>query len=160
MRMQRTIILIFAGLGLIAAGILGWRYFGTETAAVWADPDNPVLVARGGEIYRDHCASCHGKRLEGQPDWRRRRSNGRLPAPPHDPTGHTWHHPDKQLFDIIKHGTAAYAPPGYQTDMGAYKDTLADRDIWSVLAYIKAQWPEAIQDRQARIDARSKAQPR
>jgi mono/diheme cytochrome c family protein len=63
--------------------------------------------------------------------------NGRLPAPPHDATGHTWHHPDRELFEITKNGPAGIAP-GYESDMPAFKDVLNDREIWAVLAYIKS----------------------
>ena len=70
------------------------------------DPESPSLVARGTVVYAQHCASCHGAKLEGQPDWRKRLPNGRLPAPPHDTTGHTWHHSDKQLFGMTKNGTS------------------------------------------------------
>ena len=60
----------------------------------------------------------------------------RLPAPPHDRTGHTWHHSDRQLFDMTKNGTAETVP-GYETDMPAYKDILSDADIWAVLSFIE-----------------------
>ena len=53
------------------------------------EPDDPAVVARGKTVYDQHCASCHGAKLEGQPDWRHRLPNGRMPAPPHDPSGHT-----------------------------------------------------------------------
>lgn len=158
--MHRAAIVAIALIGATAAGLLGWRYIGQDGGAVRADPDDVALTARGGAVYRQHCAACHGARLEGQPDWRRRRADGRLPAPPHDATGHTWHHPDRQLFDITKHGSAAYAPPGYKTDMRGFGDDLSDRDIWAVLAYIKSQWPESIRARQARIDERSRDRSR
>lgn len=158
--MQRTVILVFLAIGLIAASFLGWRYFGDDAGTVWADPNDTALVARGAVVYGEQCAACHGERLEGQPDWRKRKPDGRLPAPPHDRTGHTWHHPDQVLFDIIKQGSAALAPPGYETDMGAYKDLLSDRDILATLAYIKAQWPEPIRARQAGITKRSTGQSR
>lgn len=103
------------------------------------------MVAKGAALYAANCASCHGVNLEGQPNWRQRLPNGRLPAPPHDETGHTWHHQDQQLFDITKYGTAAYAPSGYQTDMGAYEDVLTDEEILATLAFIKASWPRHIQ---------------
>lgn len=154
--MRRTAILIAIGAGLIAAGILALRYFDSDSGAIWADPNDPALVARGAAVYREQCAACHGERLEGQPNWRKRRPDGRLPAPPHDETGHTWHHPDQQLFEVIKYGSAALAPPGYETDMGAYKDILPDRDILAVLAFIKSQWPPPIRTRQERLDAQSK----
>lgn len=161
--MQRTVIVALFLIGLGAAGFVGERYFtqdGKKVAQVWANPNDAALVARGAEVYRAQCATCHGVRLEGQANWRQRRPDGRLPAPPHDASGHTWHHADQQLFDVIKQGTAAFAPAGYKTDMGAYKDILADRDIWAVLAYIKTQWPQRIRERQAGLTARSKAQTR
>ncbi len=46
-------------------------------------------LANGKVLYGQHCASCHGAQLEGQPDWRRPDKDGILPAPPHDATGHT-----------------------------------------------------------------------
>jgi len=76
--------------------------------------------------------------------------NGRLPAPPHDATGHTWHHSDTQLFDMIANGTAAMMP-GYETDMPAYRDILSDADIWAVLSFIESTWPRDIRERQQRI---------
>ena len=50
-----------------------------------ADVSNPLLVAQGEILYQQHCASCHGVNLEGQPDWRRRSDDGTLPAPPTTP---------------------------------------------------------------------------
>ena len=57
-----------------------------------ADATDPELVALGASVYAQHCAACHGRELEGEPNWRRRKADGTLPAPPHDATGHTWHH--------------------------------------------------------------------
>jgi mono/diheme cytochrome c family protein len=81
--------------------------------------------------------------------------NGRLPAPPHNATGHTWHHSDGQLFRIVKDGLAAILP-GYETDMPAFKDILTDAEITAVLDYIKSTWPE--RQREIQI-ARSKSDP-
>src|SRR5215813_13559457 len=89
------------------------------------DPDDPVQVALGGQIYAERCARCHGANLEGQPNWMARKPDGRLPAPPHDASGHTWHHPDRDLFGIVKHGLTPYAPPGYQSDMPVFAGTLS-----------------------------------
>ncbi|KAA0571895.1 c-type cytochrome [Azospirillum sp. Sh1] len=123
---------------------------------VSADPTDAAQVARGKMVYAEQCASCHGSRLEGQTNWQSRKADGRLPAPPHDATGHTWHHPDEDLFRITKQGIAAFAPPGYSSDMPAFGGKLSDADIWAVLAFIKSSWPEDIRRRHAAISERSK----
>lgn len=101
----------------------------------------------GRSLYEVNCASCHGAQLEGQPDWMSRLPNGRLPAPPHDETGHTWHHSDAQLFRIVKEGLAAIAP-GYETDMPAFADRMTDAEIRAVIDYIKSTWPDRARDYQ------------
>jgi mono/diheme cytochrome c family protein len=124
-----------------------------------ADASNPQQVALGKRVYHAQCASCHGPKLEGQPNWRTRLPNGRLPAPPHDASGHTWHHSDALLFDIVKNGIQSHAPPGYESDMPIFGGRLNDAEIWAVLAYIKNQWPEEPQKFQAQVsreDARAR----
>ncbi len=140
-----------AGLGGILLQDRIWHGFG----AVSLRPDDPRSVALGGEIYRRECAACHGANLEGQPNWRRRLANGRLPAPPHDETGHTWHHPDAQLFALTKYGPAALAGNGYESDMPAYEDMLDDSEIVAVLSYIKSRWPDAIKRRHDQLNAQA-----
>ena len=106
-----------------------------------ASPRDAAKVTLGAQVYGQNCAACHGAKLEGQPDWRRRLPNGRMPAPPHDESGHTWHHPDGVLFGITKRGLVPpYAPPEYQSDMPAFGGKLSDEEIWAVLAYIKSYW--------------------
>jgi len=111
----------------------------------------PPDLAEGRTLYDLHCASCHGLKLEGQPNWQKRLANGRMPAPPHDESGHTWHHTDEVLFAITKYGLVPpYAPPGYPSDMPAFAGTLSDREIRSVLAYIESHWktPEVLAARE------------
>ena len=117
------------------------------------DPANVEQVAHGKRVYEAQCASCHGAKLEGQPNWRERLASGKFPAPPHDASGHTWHHPDGLLFDIIKHGIEPHAPPGYKSDMPAFGGRLADADIWAALAYIKSTWPEETRKWQTGVTA-------
>lgn len=115
-------------------------------------PAAPQAAASGKALYMQHCASCHGANLEGQPNWRIRMANSRLPAPPHDQSGHTWHHPDDLLFGIVKFGVVPpYAPENYQSDMPAFKDKLSDAEIKSVLEYIKSTWPKDILAEQQEI---------
>jgi len=126
--------------------------FANQTLPV-ADPENVEQVNRGKMIYHRFCSLCHGKNLQGQANWRVRKPNGKLPAPPHDETGHTWHHADDLLFGIIKFGLVPpYAPKNYNSEMPAWGSTLKDADIWAVLAYIKSRWPDEIRTTQAEIN--------
>ena len=119
-------------------------------------PTDPALVAQGQTIYADACASCHGKTLQGQPNWRDRDADGYLPTPPHDENGHTWHHSDKHLLEITKHGLAALANRDYKTRMPTYKRVLTDQEIVAVLSYIKSRWPKEIQARHDKINESAK----
>ena len=93
----------------IAAGLAGFFLLrsGVDDQAANLRPNDAQLVSTGAAIYAKHCAACHGARLEGQPEWRTRGADGLLPAPLHDASGHTWHHPDETLFRIIKFGVAS-----------------------------------------------------
>lgn len=114
-------------------------------------PD-PAQLALGEKVYAERCASCHGANLEGQANWRKRLPNGRLPAPPHDDSGHTWHHPDEVLAGIVKYGLAPpYAPPGYPSDMPAFGGKLPDAEIRAVLAYIESRWSAAVRKARAEM---------
>lgn len=134
--------LVLAGAG---AGLWGW-----PRARI--DPTDPVQVARGQGLYQSHCGQCHGEHLQGEADWRTRKPGGELPAPPHDQTGHTWHHRDEYLFAVTKHGLARFAPPDYKSDMPSFVGKLSDADIRAVLAYIKSTWPAEILKRQQNLE--------
>jgi mono/diheme cytochrome c family protein len=145
---------ITSGIGLvILVGALVRVGLAAEPTA--PDPNDPKFVSRGKTVYAEQCASCHGANLDGQPNWRHRLPNGRMPAPPHDPTGHTWHHSDNQLFDMTKLGPAALVP-GYESDMPGFMDKLSDADIWAVLSYIESTWPPDIRARQQKMTERLK----
>ena len=160
--MRRRVIV-----GLVASVVLGggalavvggaspWLLSQSADAVVLR-PDDTTVTALGREIYAAQCAVCHGAELEGEPNWRQRRANGRLPAPPHDETGHTWHHPDAQLFALTRHGVEPFAPPGYESDMPAYDGILTEDEIIAVLSYIKSTWPDEIRRRHDRINASSR----
>ena len=122
-------------------------------------PDNADKVKAGAALYQDHCAACHGRDLEGQsPDWQSRDADGFLPGPPHDETGHTWHHADQVLFDITKYGLARAANvPDYRTRMPAFEDVLDDREIIAIFSFIKSRWPEHIRRRHNAINKRHKS---
>jgi mono/diheme cytochrome c family protein len=115
-------------------------------------------LAVGARVYAENCASCHGANLEGQPNWRRLNENGRLPAPPHNARGHTWHHDDATLFGITKLGTKEFTGLDIESDMPGFTDVLSDDEIRAVLAYIKSRWPERIRQQQESINRRASGQ--
>lgn len=143
---RRLYASLAAAMALLAAGA-ALLWFGLYPQASLIDPDDPSQVALGEQIYAAHCATCHGANLEGQPNWMERKPNGRLPAPPHDVSGHTWHHPDQQLMLITKKGLSAVVP-GYQSDMPAFESVLSDAEIAAVLAFIQSRWPQDTRERQ------------
>ena len=106
-------------------------------------------LAMGEQIYGEQCAACHGVNLEGAPNWQFRQADGTLPAPPHDATGHTWHHDNGLLFNYTKLGSAgaleAMGITDFKSGMPAYAEVLTDEEIWSVLAFIRSTWPAEIQ---------------
>jgi mono/diheme cytochrome c family protein len=111
-----------------------------------------AALRTGAAVYEARCASCHGSRGEGAAGWTRPGPGGVYPAPPHDSTGHTWHHADGLLYRIVTRGTAAatgdtlhaarYAMPGFDS-------TLSPREIHAVITYLKAGWTPAQRRRQA-----------
>ena len=110
-------------------------------------------LGNGRALYADHCASCHGAKLEGQPDWRVENDDGTLPAPPHDETGHTWHHDNGLLHAYTRLGGQAALEQrgvtGFKSGMPGFADVLSDEDIWDVLAFIRSTWPKRVQEMQA-----------
>ena len=133
-------------IGIIAALVLGLVILNIRSNArtASADPTNVEQVALGKQVYAANCASCHGANLEGQPNWQQDLPTGGRPAPPHDASGHTWHHDDQSLFTTVKFGGQSTSPPGYKSNMPAFGN-LTDQEIWGVLAFIKSKWPPEIQ---------------
>ncbi|PSH63302.1 cytochrome C [Phyllobacterium brassicacearum] len=153
--MRRTSVR-FSMLGIAAAGLglaLAWPWLASETAGSDA---SAATIALGKTHYAKRCASCHGARLEGQPNWKRPLPSGRMPAPPHDASGHTWHHPDSVLFRITREGPAAVVGGGYQSDMPGFGNVMSDDDIRAVLSFIKSTWPERERQYQVEMSRRER----
>ncbi len=112
-----------------------------------SDPDS---VARGEQLYSTYCAACHGADLEGQPNWKQVKEDGSFPAPPHDPTGHTWHHGDEQLLEIIANG----GDPAYGGTMPGFGEQLNEEEMTVILDFIKDSWGDEEREFQWWISAR------
>ena len=103
--------------------------------------DSELMIVRGKIAYQNNCASCHQVNLSGAENWKGVDEDGHRKAPPLNGTGHTWHHDDETLHKIIKYGLVGIISD-YDGKMGGFKDNLNDKDIDSVLAYIKSFWPD------------------
>lgn len=139
--------LVIGAVALLVGGLIAWNVRATTTITS-ANPNNPRAIALGKQVYAAQCASCHGANLEGQPNWQQPLPTGGMPAPPHDATGHTWHHNDVSLFTTVKYGGQATAPADYKSNMPALGGVLSDTEIYAVLAYIKSTWPADILEAQ------------
>jgi S-disulfanyl-L-cysteine oxidoreductase SoxD len=147
------VICVAAVASAAAAYLVAAAYFMKgEHPGPLLQPDDPFIVARGKEVYGAACAPCHGANLEGQPNWRERGPDRLLPAPPHDDTGHTWHHPDATLFEISKFGVQKFAGTDYKSAMPAFDQRLSDADIAAALSFIESTWSPPIRQRHDTIN--------
>ena len=139
MRRIRYQWLLLVVLGLTACG-------GQPVSPTAAARTFPTLVsaqvARGQIVYAQNCASCHGDNAEGAPNWATPGPDGLYPPPPHDNTGHTWHHSDRVLYDSIRNGMNDPLRPGSPLRMPAFGGKLSDADIRAVVEYFKSLWSD------------------
>ena len=112
--------------------------------------DSELMIARGKIIYQNNCISCHQVNLVGVENWKELDEDGHRKSPPLNGTGHTWHHDDATLHNIIKYGLVKLVK-NYQGKMLGYEDKLKDKDIDSVLAYIKSFWPDDMYQHQINL---------
>ncbi|OGT27454.1 MAG: hypothetical protein A2Z17_01825 [Gammaproteobacteria bacterium RBG_16_66_13] len=143
MRRLRFVLPAALLLFLAAAAILLYRPgFGPQPVVIGGTsvPHVPSLdperVARGAELYATNCGACHGTELEGASNWKRSLPDGSLPPPPHDSSGHTWHHPDGLLLEIIAGGGV----PALNSKMPAFGEKLTPDEMRSILEFIKSNW--------------------
>jgi S-disulfanyl-L-cysteine oxidoreductase SoxD len=141
-----------AWLGVIAAAAVSPSHFGNA--------DNEKLVMQGKQVYRDNCASCHGRNLEGQFLWQLQDQYAHRRAPAHDATGHTWMHSDEDLFAMTKYGRFPGVPKRIHSYMPAFEHRLGDGEIVAVVAYIKAHWPTGIRVSQSMLNPHFAGMPR
>jgi putative copper resistance protein D len=84
-------------------------------------------VARGADLYAESCAACHGG--GGRGDGPNALS---LPFKPADLTQHVSHHPAGELYWMIAHGVP-------QRSMPAFSPAIAEKDIWNIVRYLRAE---------------------
>ncbi len=130
-----------AACGAVQPGYGGQTTASTAPAAPYSTLD-AALVARGREIYQQSCTTCHGAEAEGSANWATPGPDGLYPAPPHDDSGHTWHHSDRVLYEAIYAGMGDPLRLGSPLRMPAWGGRLNDAEIRAVIEYFKSLWSE------------------
>jgi len=121
-----------------------------KAPAVKRSVDHTVL-ARGSDLYLQHCAACHGNRAQGASNWHKPGPDGKYPAPPLDGSAHAWHHPLAALKDTIRNGTQRLGG-----SMPPWRNKLTEADIEAVIAWFQSTWPDEIYRAWADIDRRAR----
>lgn len=119
--MHRAVVplLLVVGLALVACG-------GEKAIA----KDQEKTVRLGEALHQQLCQSCHGGAIGGTFD--------QIP-PTHNTNGHTWHHPDEEIVQIVLYGL----PPRPDGNlMPAFKGQLSQQQAAAILAFIKTWWTE------------------
>lgn len=124
----------------------------TAFSAISTEFQRRGLIARGQVVYLHECGTCHGADLKGEAGWQSVGPDGRVKAPPHDETGHTWMHSERELFRLVKFGPGDAVAPGFISPMPVYGACLSDRDIEAVLAFIASRWPPGFRAYQIMLD--------
>ena len=144
---KKTLFNLLALIALLLIGggaaVLLYQPVPAQAITVNDQPISAGQIMLGKQVYNANCATCHGTNAEGQPNWKTSDENGAFPAPPHNSEGHTWHHNDDFLLEIIANGGSAFSP---NREMPGYKDVLTNEEMVAVLAYIKTFWgPEQME---------------
>lgn len=142
-------------LGAAALALVSYTILVLVACSSTPEPETPVVrdepvatavpVARSGqEVFDSVCFACHGLQGEGQANWHIPKENGTLPAPPLNGDGHTWHHGDGFLYQVIHDGGKFQEDPNllpnFKSAMPAFGDQLTHQEIVAVIAYIKEWW--------------------
>lgn len=121
-------------------------------------PSTSEVYEQGQQIYETTCAVCHGINGEGQfpddpmtPD-----ETGRYGAPPHNDNGHTWHHDDNLILQIINEG--GMGTPDTFYPMPAFAEVFSTEEKFAVVSYIKTMWNDEHFGSQYRVTEAVKSQ--
>jgi mono/diheme cytochrome c family protein len=108
--------------------------------------------ARGGRLFVQHCARCHGRLAEGAPNWQQPDAEGRYPAPPLNGTAHAWHHPTAALKKVIREGTGKLGG-----NMPAMGSVVSDRDMDDIILWFQSHWPDELYQAWWEMELKAKA---
>ncbi len=99
-------------------------------------PIQPAVLDEGGRLYTERCGSCHGASGMGDGDM----GKGLSPSPAL--LAYMIQLPmsvDEYMFWTISEGGESFG-----TDMPAFKDELEKEQIWTIVRYMRAGFPQAL----------------
>ncbi|MDJ0608346.1 MAG: cytochrome c [Kiloniellales bacterium] len=97
-------------------------------------PAVQMAIDDGGRLYERHCAACHGVKGSGDGE------AGMDLMPPPAFLSYLIKRPrsvDEYLIWTISEGGAQFG-----SDMPAFKETLTDREIWEIVTFMRADFPD------------------
>jgi mono/diheme cytochrome c family protein len=120
-------------IGIAAVVVIAGLWLGFGPPVAWPGRVALALQERRGEqVYTANCVTCHGGPIGGTID---------DDPPRHNANGHTWHHPDCALRQMVRGGSAVISEGSRSaTPMQPFKDRLSPEEIDAVIAYIKTLW--------------------
>ena len=93
----------------------------------------------GAELFKKHCAPCHGDDAKGQDPSQPSGgfdANMQRIAPALNGTGHSWHHPPALIYEYIEKGSIDKTSP-----MPSFGSVLKGHDIKAIVVYMNSLWP-------------------
>lgn len=97
-------------------------------------PQAQMIIDVGGKLYTAHCASCHASKGSGDGD------AGRDLAPSPAFLAYLIKHPrsvDEYLLWTISEGGVQFG-----SKMPTFKETLTEQQIWQIVTYMRADFPD------------------
>lgn len=110
-----------------------------STGLMPARQNDPAVLSLGQAVFQQHCSGCHGAQAQGDPNWRKRKPDGKYPPPPLNGSGHAWHHSRAMLHEMIRTGSR----PG-EGDMPAWQGKLTGDEIDAVISWFQSLWPDQV----------------
>ena len=135
MRGITTAFIITFALALATAGVDAQGRGGDPKARAVKNPVAPTAasIAAGRALYGKNCRHCHG--LKGLGDGPLAPKNPR----PASLIDDTWDHgsSDGEIFAVIWNGA-----PAADSEMKGMKGTLTEKDVWSIVNYLRSIGPK------------------
>lgn len=97
-------------------------------------PAATMVIQDGGRLYKAHCATCHGAKGLGQGV----ASNDLTPSP----ALLTYMIKRQQTVDEYLLWTISEGGAQFGSEMPAYKGLVTDRQIWQIVTYMRAGFPD------------------